>query len=267
MAEENNAPSQEPGQQNPQPTPQGQSDGQGSKPYWQTAGDGTFKSEEEFVSSYKEAQKKISENSIKIKEAEKYINDVVPVLQAIHADPELYKAVEARLMGKSTTPTDSKNDPKDSGDKGNGDQGTDRPSQTDLKVNEVETALRTKAISEFENSVGISNLKEDEAKQVREKLGQTLNDWGWSIKSIPLNVFDSRMSQAYQLAFPEKFAETEKLRAAARTFNNMNASTGPMPSGSSANSISLTENERKVASKLGMTEEEYSKSKKQINQY
>lgn len=207
---------------------------------------------EDVVKMYGELERKFGEQSGEVGKLRKVAEQFEFINKVVTQDPELLKRMDeaiGKVTGKTTTP--AKVDDKKPGS-GEGDSSSRK-------------YLENKIVDEFASNFGLSNLKPEEKQAELTKVGQALvsmldptgqRDVTQVLQSIPLEKLPEFLENAYWVANKAKIAQ-------GGTQQNF-ASIGRMSTSSSksGSDISLTDSERNIAKKLGVSEEDYLKNKK-----
>lgn len=195
-------------------------------------------------------------------ETEDYLKGASVVVTTLASDPELTKAFRAK-MGMV-----------DEG-QGAGQQQQQVPSQTTTPANgsgktegynkdleDVKSSQREEIVSAFERDYGIVSLPEDQRKEARRKVEGFLNEFGWSVKTMPLTQLRSSMEKAYVGTHAEKLKEDGKLEGFTQAFNNSQGMMGSFPGGTtpSAQVEDLNPKQKEWAEKLGVDPEKAKKT-------
>lgn len=215
------------------------------------------KTPDELIKMYGEAERKLGEMGNQLGEKKRLESEMAVVLQAIHANPELKSGVEreiAKIAGQDT-PTNDK--PKvEEGDK----------TQKQLKQ-----AVEGQVIKEFEKDRGLNTLDAQEKRDVYTKIGDELAemlDPGGNktlpqlLDSIDPNKLGTYLDKAYKLANMDGEIEKATKAGMLKARQNEEAIFGAIPSSSgSGGTGGLSTEEKEMAKKLGVTEEDYQKNK------
>lgn len=256
MAEET---TQDPQGESANPDPSQGDDGKSSKPETPSQDDlpekFKGKSASDIAKSYIELEKKLGKRSEDDTKVRSQLQQWEKLGQVLESDPELYKQVEAaitRLSGKKSETTIVEKDP---------------------EVKDIRITQENTIIGDFEKDFGISSLKSDKRKELHEKIAGELADMldpGGKkstrevIDTIPLPRLRNYLEKAYKLATSGDREERARLEALVQQRQNREASFGTFPSSSVGSQGQLSEDERKVAKKMGISEEAYLKQKKAL---
>lgn len=221
-----------------------------TKDWWNEAQERGFKEQDAVWKSYRESERKITEQAEQLKTAQKFEAEVAPILNAIWEDEELLNAVRGKMTGEKP----------DKPVKKEGDKEQPTP-QHDAEARAV---LQTQILSSFEESKGIDKLDEESRKQVRAIIGQELVKWLPNQREVPLNRFKDLLEDAFIIA--EK--KNEKIASLVKT-SSQSSDEGAFPSATSGGSTSkdkivLTADQKKVASRMGLSEEDYAEGLKKL---
>ena len=217
------------------------------------------KSQEELLKIYGELERKVGEQGNELGNLRQFQRDAAVVLQAIRQNPELEGNVEKELLKIQGIEPD-----KSSLKKGNGEI---RDVQADTRK-----SMEGQIMREFEDARGLSSLDSEKKNQVYAAVGRELHDMlnpGGSktipeiLDSIELTKLAPMLDKAYYLAARDEVVAQAGREGALKARQNQAAAIGSISSsGEVSGSESLNEEERDVARKLGISDEDYRKSKK-----
>jgi len=212
------------------------------------------KTAEEILKMYSEAERKIGEQSGEVREARETVARWQPIIDTIWENPEIFQSLETALQKKSN-PSD--NTPKET------------PVQATPDQSETRTATEGLIISKFEDRYGIDKMPDSERVELKQKIGQEIFDLtGQTISQLPLSKLETVLEKAFILANKDKIREAGKLEGIAESQGNYAGMIGAIPSSSGqTESITLSQKEREVAQKLGISAEKYLERKKQAQEY
>ena len=215
---------------------------------WIKIVEGKYKTPEELAKGYKELETKLGEQGMEVSQTREFVDSVKPILELIRDDPALFAAVDAKLKQK-ITPVNS--------------QTTDSQ-QVITNQEEIKATASDLVIARFEEKYGIDKLPEIERKDIRGKIGRAIQE----MTGIPLNQVDLRrlstvLENAYILASKDKLVEKAKLEAQIEAQANQEAGISSLRSSSQKTEETiLTPEEARVATKMGLTREQYLEGKK-----
>jgi phage I-like protein len=155
-----------------------------------------------------------------------------------------------------------------------GDEKASAPNVDD-GVTELKRAEENRVLNEFFQKHGYSNLDEATRKEKYAQLALSLAemvDPGGKrpikevLSSIPISKLPKFLENAHVIANKKELYEQGKREAMLSAEENANASIGSFPSssGDRETGVRLSNRERDVARKMGVSEEEYAKMKGQI---
>lgn len=216
------------------------------------------KTQEEIVKAYLEAEKKIQNSGTELSKYKTELTNWEKLGQIIESDPTLLKLVTEKAYeysGKKPPTTVNA-------------QGSTR--------DDTRLATENMIVSRFEEQNGINRLDNEKRTELYKKIGNELADIldpggtkpvAELMNSIPLNKLESYLGKAYQLATANDVEERARVKALAEARANSDAIFSSMPStGVRGNVTSLTPEEKAVAKKMGITEEQYLKQKQTLNE-
>ena len=230
------------------------------------------KSAEEITKMYLEAEKKIGEQSTSVAEAKKLKEQTDVMLRAIWSNPDLYRQVEsginAYLSGEKLPDAREKTKPNKGGEEA-------KRMEVSPEVDDIRKATENRILEEFRSNFGYNNLPAKESQEKFTKtavvLAELLDPSGKkSVKEIvagvPLDRLPKYLRYAHRIAHSADVEKQAKRSALASAEENKAASIGSFPasSGKTEGKIKLSDRERKIASAMGISEEDYAKNKAAI---
>ncbi len=216
------------------------------------------KSAVEIANMYQNLEKKMGEQSKEIGDIRKLKGDMDQVLQVLWKNPELFSQVERELLRSQGHELPEVRDPK-----------SERGAEPKKDGNEdIRSEAQTRVISSFEQKFKIQELPADRRKQLNKQIATEfaeLRDPNGNkpvsqlIKETPVDQLEKFLEKAYWLAVKESFVE--------RGTSIDMASIGSLGAGGGKPDTShgLSDREAQIASKLGVSPEEYAKNKKNLN--
>lgn len=99
---------------------------------------------------------------------------------------------------------------------------------TDRKVDEVAASQREEIVSSFEKQYGIDSMKEEDKKTMRRDVESYLNDFGWSVRNVPLPQLRNSLEKAYDGTQVDKLREEGKIEGIAQARANQTGAMGGM---------------------------------------
>jgi hypothetical protein len=215
------------------------------------------KTAEDIAKSYLELEKTLGTHTNEVSEVRGKLEQWEKLGQVLEANPELYKQVESeidKLSGKKTDTT--VND------------------QVSQDVKDTKLATENQIINGFEQRYNIHHLVPEKRQDLQKKIGQELAemlDPGGKktvkqvIDSIPLTRLPNYLEKAYRLATINDKEEQIRANTLIEARQNSEASFGSMSSASLRQSKGeLTDQEKGIAKKMGISEEKYLAQKLKI---
>jgi hypothetical protein len=206
---------------------------------------GKYKSVEELEKAYKEAEETLGKQGEELRQSREFATVVQPVLEAVRDDPSIFSLVDTKLRGNQNQSMQNNIQPE---------------GKSSEELRNVASDLVT---AKFEEKYGIDKLSAEEQRDLRGRIG----DMVFRMSGQPMDKVDLRrlpdlLDNAYVLANKDKLIEKSKLEAlvGARSVNE--AAIGSLSSSSDNNEISLSPEEARVATKMGLTREQYLDGKK-----
>jgi len=226
----------------------------------------------DIAKAYDELEKKLGEQSRTVEEARALQEQTDTLVKAIYSDPDLYRKVEQgvkRYTSGETLP-DERSNPADKGDEARKSPKVD-PIISDLKLVE-----ENRIINKFMSDYGYTGLDEKTRKDSYAKLATTLAeivDPGGKrpmqevLSSIPLPKLGKYLENAHFIANKEAIIAHERQAAMLRGEENKSGAIGSFAAASPARGqgITLTNQERDIARKMGISEEKYLSKKLQMS--
>lgn len=205
------------------------------------------KSASDIAKSYLELEKKLGSYS----QTEKELQDWRQLGKVIKQDPELVKALEAKVAGE-------------------------QKSEANGKANDdTRNALSNKIVGDFEKDYGIDRLSEDKRREMHKKIGEELADMldpGGNkttreiLDSINLSRLPQYLGKAYRLATIDDEAEQNRAKGIIQARQNSEGTFSSMrSSGGQSQKTTLSPEEEATAKKLGISPEKYLEQKKKLN--
>lgn len=207
---------------------------------WKTIAGDRFKTEAELAKAYKELETKFGQQSDDIRKGREFAETVAPVLEIIKNDPDAFKLIDEKLRNAQT--------PKEGKDK------TAKEEKADKELRDTAQAILMK---DFEGGHNFANLSKDEQASLRGKIGSLVQELtGQNVNEVDLRRLPSVLDKAYILATQSnKHTDQEEETEPEGAISSM-------PSSKGKTEARLTPEERTVASKLGLTAEQYLSGKK-----
>jgi len=214
---------------------------------WEKIVGGKYKNEEELAKAYKDLEGKLTEQGKEVGQAREFASAIEPLINVVRDDPEVFSLVDRKLREK-TTP---------------------KPATTtapDRSQKEVRDAAVDLIIAGFEGKKGIDQMAEADRRKMRNDIGAAVSDMtGQAITQIDLRRLGGVLENAYFLANKDKITDKAKLEAllAAQGANEASISGVRSSSTSEGSTEEMTPEEANVATKMGLTREQYLEGKKQ----
>lgn len=187
---------------------------------------------DETTKKVEELEKKLGELSETIGAQNEFIQSATPVINAFAFTPELKQAWDQygrpKVVGAGEDVGQQPQQEPQKKEVIGSTQGTDQ--FIDKRLDEVSSSQREEIVTAFERDYGIAGLKEEERKDARRKVETYLNEFGWSVKNVPLPQLRSSLEKAYVGSHAEKLREEGKLEGFAEARTNENATLGTFPS-------------------------------------
>lgn len=219
---------------------------QTSEPDWSEFVGGKFKSPADVAKAYAELEKQYGKQSEEVKQAREVMQIVMPIIDEIRDDPELFKTVDEKLR--------SKNAPKDSS--------KETPTKETAKSEEEQSGVRQVAsdlvLAQFEEQHGIDKLDPEDRKDLRQKIGDAIYELtGTNLNGVDLRKLKGTLENAYIIA---KYKSTSPDSSEAED----RASMSSVPGSPGKSETTLTPEQASVADKMGLTREQYLEGLKRV---
>lgn len=206
---------------------------------------------------FEELEKKISEQGDIINQQSEYIKGSSVVINTLAYTPELKEAWEKygrpRVVGEGQTPGQQ---PQQGQTQTNTSSDATGPNEDITRqVSDVVASQRENTIKQFEKDFGIESQKEEDRKETRRKLESYLNDFGWSVRNVPLQKLRDNLERAYYGTHIDKLKEEGKLEGIAQVRANEKGAIGAMSGeegGTGEQKQQLTKGQAEWAEKLGV---------------
>lgn len=240
------------------PAPSAQQDGQAKTVETQDNLPEKFKGKTagEIAKSYLELEKRVGEQSksaAEAKETRAQLAEWEALGKVLEESPALYKQVEDEIKRRA---------------------GTTTVPQT-VTRDDTRIATETILINNFEKQYSIDTLPQEQRSEMHKKIGAELAELldpagKKSVKeimdTIPLDRLPKYLDKAYRLATIGDEKEHSRLQALAEARQNSEGAFSSMTSSSpTGKENKLTDEEKKVAARMNISEEKYLKSKQTLN--
>jgi phage I-like protein len=211
------------------------------------------KSPEEIADMYLQLEKKFGEHSKEVNDARQYLQERAVINELLAEDKELYSMFETRLKKKYT--------PKDE---------SDGEVKSDPRINDLRKSEENRIIGDFQRTLGIDQMPAEKRIEVMKKVSSELAEMvdpggnkpiGQIISETSLSKLPKLLENAYFLAYKDSLIDKGKLEPDLASIGSIATAS----SGKSDPINTLTERERDIAKKLGVSEDKYLERKKQIN--
>jgi len=207
----------------------------------------------DIAKSYLDLEKKLGDQSQSVSKTRDQLAQWEKLGKVLEDNPELYKQVEQAIDKLSGTKSDTiEND--------------QAPQIKDIRVTQENLI-----INEFEKDFGINNLSTEKRDALHNKIGSELADMldpggkktvRQVLDAIPQQRLRQYLEKAYRLASNDDREERARLEGLIENRQNREASFGNIASTSvGTKQGQLTEEERKTAQKMGISEDKYLKHK------
>lgn len=204
--------------------------------------EGKYKTASDLHKAYKELEKKMGDISEEVRQSREFAKIVQPILSEIQNDPEIFDKIDKKLKDPKT---DGKTEDK----------------KDDSKANaEVRDKMSDIIVAGFEDKHNFSDLSKEDQKTLRNAIGNEIMELtGRKLADIDLRAQSNILEKAYKLV-----KGTIKLSYQDETDDDKNndGAIGTIKSSREKGDSVLSSEEASVASRLGLTREQYVAGKK-----
>lgn len=177
-----------------------------------------------------ELEKKLSAMGDTISQQNEFIQGASVVINTLAYTPELRDAFQQQLKKQYGMVDEGEGTgQQQKADTSKADNVSNAPRQNEdvtRQVGEVVASQRENIIDQFEKEHGIKNLPDEERTESRRKIESYLNEFGWSVRNIPLKNLKSNLEKAYLGSNVEKLKEEGKLEGIAQFRTNEQGAMG-----------------------------------------
>ncbi|MFA6069758.1 MAG: hypothetical protein WC810_14340 [Janthinobacterium sp.] len=230
------------------------------------------KSGEEIAKAYLELESKMGEQSKTVEEASRLKDQTDTLLRAIWSDPDLYRQVEAGVKKYASGESLPSRDIPKGSDKAGGEGAKDEKNDHAPQIKDLRMAEENRVLDDFFTKYGYKGLTEKDRKESYQRLvvslAETYDPGGKKpiqqiLSEIPLAKLPRYLENAHFLGNKDQIIDRAKRSALISTEENNAASIGSFSSGSPdrSSTVTLTQKEREIAGKLGISEDKYLKRK------
>lgn len=179
-------------------------------------------------------EKKLEEMNKFQESTRDFIDGATVVINTLASSPELTNAFQSELKKRYGV---------DVSGEGSSEQPLKAPEKTETappatppgndvvsRVEGVELSQREQVVRDFEDAYGISKLKGEERTEARRKIEGFLNDFGQSVKTIPLPTLRKTLDKAYLGSHAEQLREEGRLEGMTQMVGNAQGVMGTISS-------------------------------------
>lgn len=220
------------------------------------------KSAQDIAKAYTELERKLGQQSTEVgqtrqesEKAKQQLQQWEALGKVIQSNPALYYQIEGEIK-------------KISAKQPSGEQQNTVIPAIQKDVTDSKLALQNQIFERFENKYGLDGLSKDEQDSLKQRVGKELmemrgaKDVPAALAGIPLDTLPTFLDKAYRLATSSDDKERARLQGMVDARKNNQAAFGNIPSGSiRENTTELSPEEKKVAKRLGVSEDKYLKQK------
>lgn len=174
-----------------------------------------------------------------MKEMRDYVNTSQNLLSAVYGDEDIQNLIKKKYSAPETPGTPS----------------TPETPKQDPKITEMDTAMRSQSIMDFDTRYGI---KPEEQADVHAKMAKELQDLGQDIRYIPLDSLPTTLEKVFRLSHADRYDQISKSKGATEAMANMSSqfpTQGGGSSPSSDGSVPLNDSQKDWLGKMGFTPE------------
>lgn len=189
--------------------------------------EGKYKTPQELEKAYRDLESRFGEQGKELGEAREFQAVMAPIVELAKNDEEVFKILDKKLRKVE-----------------------DAPQKDKAQANEeLKTVASDLLLARFEEKHGIDKLSKDDQAKLRKEIGSQVTEMtGQPYSQIDLRRLSSVLEKAYLLAKPSQKSETQ---------DDDDASIGSLPTSPGKAETTLSSEEATVASKLGLTREQY----------
>lgn len=134
-------------------------------------------------------------------------------------------------------------------------------------ISEESLLMRENIVKNVENAYGISNLPEDQKKEMRKKIAQRLATYGMDVTKVPLNQLETVLKDQYLLENIPKATEDGRMQGLIEAHSNQY---GALPNMSNTptnqEAPQVTQDQKKWADKLGVSLDKVESNLKELEE-
>ncbi|QGH72316.1 MAG: transcriptional adapter 2 [Podoviridae sp. ctg2L5] len=227
-----------------------------------------FKSEEDFIKSYEEMEGNNTKLATERDQYQKYYPYALAFSSYLKSDEDAMKNYKKWSEGQNDDGGDEDGGGKDGGE---GEPPKDDAARKD--IGELLGIERDRVVSTFDQKYGLSQLKSEEYNKIAGEMGATLRSWGIDLRNPTtqmLKRLPRALDDAYALVKMQDAKAEGKLEGFLQATQDQRGRIPSIPSRAldvnpdDITEESLSDNERKIAAKMGLTPKKYAESKKAI---
>jgi len=228
-----------------------------------------FKSEADIIKSYEELESNNTKLAQERDQYQKYYPYALAFSSYLKSDEEAMKRYKKWSEGQDDDGGDD-----DRAGKGEGEGG--EPSKDDAARKDIGELLgieRDRVVGTFDQKYGLSQLKSEDYNRIAGEMGSTLRSWGIDLRNPTtqmLKRLPRALEDAYALVKMQDAKAEGKLEGFLQASQDQKGRIPPIPSRAldvnpdDITEESLSNKEREVAQKMGLTPKKYAERKKEI---
>ena len=220
-----------------------------------------FKTVKDLEESYGELEKKMGnwkEKEDRLSELEAFEKQATPIVNFLWQDEDTLKKFRDHVTGNTVT--------KETATKGTEGKDYNLTAEAN-QVRELVASQESKIVADFEAKYGIDKLEPERQKEVRQTIGKQMAEWLSGRAKPSLSELPNYLEKSYVLINAEKVRESGKVEGFVEALKSQSGAIGNMSSSTSvSDSVGLTSEQKKVAHRMGISEEDYAKNLKKIHQ-
>lgn len=211
---------------------------------------GKYNSVEELEKAHQELETKLGQQGDEVKTLRQFQAEVYPIVDIVYSDDKIMSDIRKAADTKYNAPTlDTKTETPE-----NGKAVEAKP---DPRVSEQESFLRQQAIDAFKAKNGLNALPTEDYAKVEEQLTKVMSRWILPGQPVSIDRVGNLLEDAYSIVRNEKLVEDKVFESLANQQTNQRATMSPLSGSPSDDSgADLSEDERRIASKLGVKPED-----------
>jgi hypothetical protein len=204
-----------------------------------------------------------------LQELQPFIEDASLLITGIFNNPQLKQQVVATLQGGTPQPQPQPQPQPTPQPQQQQPQPQPMPQLQPLqnKVDDNDVYNRDQIVKQVELNLGLTNLNQDQKKELRRSVEQRLNQWGTSVMTAPVNQLTSLLKDAYVLNQIPQAKEAGKVEGLVDAYVNNQAAFPAMNNANNPNEeVVMTPHHQQWAGKLGVAQDKVAANLKEFQE-